>query len=99
VVGLQTWHHLSRSTDGMIRQVVDFVQWQWVDQNLGTFGEDRNIWLGMAIDGINPYGVKFTNWNLWPICLLNNNMPSWFTTKKHFIMLSTIDRRVSRSVD
>jgi hypothetical protein len=62
-----------------------------MDQNLGSFGEeDRNIRLGMATDGVNPYAVKSTNWSSWPVCLLNYNVLSWFTTKKHFIMLSMI---------
>jgi hypothetical protein len=75
----------------MISHVVDSVEWQWMDQNLGTFGEeDRNIRLGLAINGVNPYGIKSTNWNSWPICLHNYNVPLWFTTKKHFIMLSMI---------
>jgi hypothetical protein len=46
----------------MIRHVVDSIQWQWVDQNLGNFGEeDKNIRLGLATDGVNPYGVKSSN--------------------------------------
>jgi hypothetical protein len=88
---LMTWHRQGRSTDGMIRHVVDGVQWKWVDQHLGNFGEeDRNIRLALATDGVNPYGVKRTNWSTWPVCLLNYNVPSWLTTKKHFIMLSMI---------
>jgi hypothetical protein len=58
---------------------------------LGNFGdEDRNIRLAMATDGINPYGVKRTNWSTWHVCLLNYNVPSWLTKKKHFIMISMI---------
>jgi hypothetical protein len=70
---------------------VDSIQWQWIDKNLGHFGEeDRNIRLGLAIDGVNPYRVKSSSWSSWPVCLLNYNVPSWFTTKKHFIMLFMI---------
>jgi hypothetical protein len=91
MAGLQTWHRHGRSTDGMIRHVVDSIQWQWIDQNLGDFGEeDRNIRLGLATDGVNPYGIKSSNWSSWLVCLLNHNFPSWFTTKKHFILLSMI---------
>jgi hypothetical protein len=64
---------------------------EWVDQNLGNFGEeDRNIRLGLATDGVSPYGVKSLIWSSWPVCLFNYNVPSLFTTNKHFIMLSMI---------
>jgi hypothetical protein len=88
---LMTWHRQSRSTYELIRHVVDSLQWKWVEQQFPNFAnEDRNIRLAMATDGINPYGVKRSNWSAWPICLLNYNVPSWLTTKKHFIILSMI---------
>jgi hypothetical protein len=91
MVGLMTWHLSGRSIDGMIRYVVDSLQWKWIDKHLSDFGdEDRNIRLAMATDGVNPFGVKSTNWSTWPVCLLNYNVPSWLTMKKHFIMLSMI---------
>jgi hypothetical protein len=53
------WHRLGHSSDGLICHVVDSLQWKWVDEQLGDFGmEDRNIRLGLATDGVNPYGVK-----------------------------------------
>ena len=91
MAALMVWHREGRSSDGLIRHVVDSLQWKWVDEHLGTFGtEDRNIRLGLATDGVNPYGVKRSTWSTWPVCLLNYNVPSWLTMKKHFIMLSMI---------
>jgi hypothetical protein len=91
MAALMVWHRLGRSTDGRICHVVDSLQWKWVDKHLGEFGtEDRHIRLGMATDGVNPYGVKRSNWNTWLVCLLNYNVPSYLTMKKHFIMLSMI---------
>jgi hypothetical protein len=85
------WHRLGHSSDGLICHVVDSLQWKWVDEQLGDFGmEDRNIRLGLATDGVNPYGVKRSTWSTWPVCLLNYNVPSWLTMKKHFITLSMI---------
>jgi hypothetical protein len=91
MAALMVWHRGGRSSDGLIRHVVDSLQWKWVDEHLGSFGtEDRNIRLGLATDGVNPYGVKRSTWSTWPVCLLNYNVPSWLTMKKHFIMLSMI---------
>jgi hypothetical protein len=44
----------------------------------------------MATDGFKSYGVKRTNWSTWPVVLLNYNVHSWLTMKKHFLMLSLI---------
>jgi hypothetical protein len=64
MAGLQTWHRQGRSIDSIIRHVVDSVEWQWIDKNLGQFGEeDKNIRLGLATDGVNPYGMKLSNWS------------------------------------
>ena len=38
---------------------MDSLRWKWIDSELGDFGkEDRNIRLGLATDGVNPYSVK-----------------------------------------
>jgi hypothetical protein len=67
------------------------LQWKWVDEQLGDFGnKDRNVRLGLVTGGMNFYGVKRSNCNTWPVCLLKYNVPSWLTIKKHFIMLSMI---------
>ena len=46
----------------------------------------------LATNGISPYGMKSLIWSSWPVYLLNYNVPSWFTTNKHFIMLLMIIR-------
>jgi len=83
-----TWHINNRSGDGMVCHVVDFKQWHFIDEKWPDFAsEPRNIHLGLATDGINPFAEKHSTWSTWPITLLNYNLPPWLITKKHFLML------------
>lgn len=88
---LMTWHSRNRSTDGKMRMVPDSPQWRFVDTNWPEFGADpRNIRLGLAADGVNPFAEKRSNWSTWPISLVNFNLPPWLATKKHFLILALI---------
>ena len=87
-----TWHQWHGSEDGVMRGACDsyqwkFVNWRWHDEF--SF-EPRNLRLGLATDGVNPFSIKRSNWSTWPVLILNYNLPPWMTTKKHFVMLSLI---------
>ena len=87
----QTYHWLKRSTDGMQRMAADSRQWALIDEEYPDFAsEHRNIRLGLATDGVNPFGIKRSTWSTWPVLLLNYNIPPWLTTKKYFIILSLL---------
>jgi hypothetical protein len=88
---LMTWHSKNKSVDGKMRMVADNPQWRFVDTQWPDFGaEPRNIRLGLAADGLNPFAEKRSNWSTWPISLINFNLPPWLATKKHFIILALI---------
>jgi hypothetical protein len=52
--------------------------------------EPHNVRLGLATDGVNPFGVQRSNWSIWLVVMLNYNILPWLTTKKHFVTLSLI---------
>ena len=89
---LMVWHAKNKSTDGLVRHPCDSKAWKHIHENLDTsFGqEDRNIHLGLATDGVNPFKLQRTSWSTWPVMLLNYNIPPWLTTKKFFIMLAML---------
>ena len=88
---LQTWHHSNKSLDGKMRHAADSKQWEFVDSMDESFtSEPRNIRLGLATDGLNPFSVKRSTWSTWPVVLVNYNVPPWLTTKKGFLILSMI---------
>ena len=53
-----TWHANGRNCDGMLRHPVDSSQWKKIDRLYLDFGKEaRNLRLGLASDGMNPYGI------------------------------------------
>ena len=86
---LMVWHSKNRSTDGMVRHPCDSKAWNHVHENVDpTFGEEpRNVHMGLATDGVNPFKLQQSTWSTWPVMLLNYNIPPWLTTKKFFVML------------
>ena len=89
---LMVWHAKNTSTDGLVRHPCDSKAWKHVHENIDpSFSqEDRNIHLGLAADGVNPFKLQRANWSTWPVMLLNYNIPPWLTTKKFFIMLALL---------
>ena len=86
-----TWHRRNRSEDGSMRQAADSPQWKALDDYDPDFArEDRNVRLGLATDGVNPFSIKRSTWSTWPVILSNYNVAPWMTTKKHWTILSLI---------
>ena len=91
---LNMWHHFHKSEDGKMRHTADSPQWNFVHTELESeagnnmFGQDpRDIHLGLALDGMNPYSEKRSTQSLTPIIMFNYNLPPWMVTKKYFVML------------
>ncbi len=86
-----TWHARNKSIDGKVRHVLDSKAWQHIDNTWPNFAtEPRNVKLGLAIDGANPFGDKNNAWSTWPVLLLIYNLPPWLVTNKFFMLLSII---------
>jgi hypothetical protein len=49
-----------------------------------------NVRLGLALDGVNPYGDLSSCHFTWHVILLNYNLPPWLITKQYFLMLVLI---------
>ena len=91
---LNVWHHFHKSQDGKMRHTADSPQWNFVNTELepeagnNMFGQDpRDIHLGLALDGMNPYSEKRSTLSLTPVIVFNYNLPPWMVTKKYFVML------------
>ena len=60
-----TWHANGRISDGMVRHPADCSQWKKIDNLYPDFGKEaRNLRLGLASDGMNPYGNLSTQHSL-----------------------------------
>lgn len=89
----QVWHSNHRSDSGTMRMTVDshvnkFVEGEWPEFR----NDPRNIWLGLATDGISPFNVmgKAQRYAVWPVVLVNYNIPPWMSMKKGHLILSML---------
>ena len=83
-----TWHADGRKSDGLLRHSVDSLQWKTIDRLYPHFREEpRNLRLGLASDGMNPFGNLSTNHSSWPVLLMIYNLPPWLCIKRKYIML------------
>ena len=52
--------------------------------------EVRILRLSITMDGINPYSLQNTNYSFWPVVVINDNIPPWFSVKNEHLMLALI---------
>ena len=85
------WHSTESTTDGILIHKRDSKSWKDFDMKYPEFAsEPRNIRLGLASDGFNPFGTMSTNHSTWPILMFPYNTAPWLCMKQTSIMLSSI---------
>ena len=85
------WHSMSRSSDGMMRTPTNSHAWQHIDVKWPQLKkEPRHLCLGLAMDGVNPFGSRSTTWSTWPVVLVNYNIPPWLCIKKGHLLLALL---------
>jgi hypothetical protein len=52
--------------------------------------EPCNVRLSLATDGVNPFGDLTSIYSVWPIFVINDNIPPWMSIKREHIMLAMI---------
>jgi len=73
---LLVWHHENKSTNGLVRHVVDSKTWMHIDNKWPNFAVDlRNIRFGLSTNEFNPFSDKTCIWSTWPVMLLVYNLP------------------------
>ena len=82
------WHSKRKTCDGQMRHPSDSPQWKNFDRLFPSFGSDaRNLRLGLATDGMNPFGNLSSNHSSWPVLLMIYNLPPWLCMKRKYVML------------
>ena len=64
--------------------------------------EARNLRLGLASDGINPYGSLSMQHSSWPVLLVIYYLPPWLCKKRKYMMLSMMisgPRQLGNDID
>ncbi|XXG68736.1 hypothetical protein AAC387_Pa06g1755 [Persea americana] len=85
------WHSEKRVDDGIARHPADSVEWKEFDKKYPKFSQEtRNVRLGLATDGFNPFGNMSTSYSMWPVILMPYNLPPWMCMKEPFLMMSLL---------
>ena len=74
-----------------MRSVVDSEQWRFIEERYPVFSaEERNVRMGLALDGVNPHSLQSSKHSIWPVMLVLYNLPPYLVTKRFFICLTMI---------
>lgn len=85
------WHVKERPTDGALRHPADGQAWKDFNSRYPNFAkEPRNVRLGLASDGFNPFRTMSISHSTWPIVLSIYNLAPWQCIKPEFLILSSI---------
>ncbi|KAL5574589.1 hypothetical protein UlMin_016288 [Ulmus minor] len=89
---LMRWHQSGKSTDdNVMRHPVDGRVWKDFDSKHTEFADDvRNVRLGLAADGFNPFNNMSISYSMWPVVLTTYNLPPWLCMKPKYLMLSLL---------
>ena len=85
------YHAHKRSQDDIIRIPADGSTFMHIEENWKHFKEEpHNLRFSLATDGVNPFGEMRSVYSVWPIFVINNNIPPWMSIKREHIMLAMI---------
>nr|XP_033515887.1 uncharacterized protein LOC117280298 [Nicotiana tomentosiformis] len=74
-----------------MRYPADSIAWKMFDELYQSFAsEPRNVRLGLASDGFQPFGNSKIPYSIWPVVLIPYNLPPWLCMKKENFILSMI---------
>ena len=79
----------NRIQDDILRMPADGFAFRDMEEKWPHFKEEpRNVRISFAEDGVNSYEEKRSIYSVWPIFIINNNIPPWLSIKREHIMLS-----------
>ena len=85
------YHARNRSGDGVLQMPVNGSAFREIEEKWADFkDEPRNVRLSLVADGVNPFGEIRSIYSVWPILVINNNIPPWMSIKREHIMLTMI---------
>nr|GEV51749.1 hypothetical protein [Tanacetum cinerariifolium] len=87
-----TWHATGKCTkSSKMQHPVDGRAWKNFDTKYLDFAkEPRNIQLGLAVDGFNPFNNLSQSYNMWLVILTTYNLPLWLCMKESSFILTLL---------
>ena len=85
------YHSKNKSEDDVFRIPTDGSALKNIKEN-GHFFKDElhNVRLSLVANGFNPFGEIRSTYSVWPVFVINNNLPTWMTIKREHTMLAMI---------
>ena len=85
------FHPKNRIQDDVLQMSADGSTFRCSEEKWQIFkDEPRNVKLSLAADGVNPFGELHSTYSVWPIFVINNNLPPWMSVKRENKMLAMI---------
>lgn len=85
------WYKEENIDDGVMHHPSDSIEWKSFNERHPTFsGELRNVRLGLASNGFQPFGNMSSNHSIWPFVLVTYNLPPWDCMKDPYFMMTLL---------
>jgi hypothetical protein len=86
------WHKKKRQpSEKEMSHPADGKAWQEFDKEHPMFAKDaRNIRLGVATDGFNPFSEKNSKYSMWPVFVIPYNLPPWSCMRESNFMMALL---------
>ncbi|KAH7853391.1 hypothetical protein Vadar_001845 [Vaccinium darrowii] len=95
------WHSTHGSNDGKMRHPVDSPTWKIINVDSPTWKiindkwpsflvDPRNLRLGLATDGFNPFSNLSSTYSCWPVTLVTYNLRPWLWMKRKNDLLTLL---------
>ena len=85
------YHARKRSQDDVIQMPANGSAFRDMEKMWPHFKEEpHNLRISLAAYGVNPFSQMKSIYMVWPIFVINNNIPPWLSIKREHIMLSMI---------
>ena len=85
--------HLAKSLidNDATRYLVDGKAWRQSDKSHHQFANNiRNVQLGLAANGFNPFSNMSLSYSMWLVVLIIYNLPQWLSMKSKYLMLTLL---------
>ena len=86
------WHKLKRHpSEKEMCHPADGEAWKHFDEVYSDFAEDaRNLRLGLATDGFNPFSEQNSRYSMWPVFVVPYNLPPWACMQESNFMMALL---------
>ncbi|KAK1663138.1 hypothetical protein QYE76_051297 [Lolium multiflorum] len=86
------WHKLKRQpVENELSHPADGEAWKDFDKKYPKFAADaRNIRLGIATDGFNPFGNMSNSYSMWQVFIMPYNLPPWACMDQCNLMMALL---------